>query len=601
MRLLNTTSIEVERFIGDVPSYAILSHRWEEEEVTLEDINATGNGRGMKGYRKLRLSCAMAARQDLKYIWIDTCCIDKTSSAELSEAINSMFRYYQEAEVCYTYLSDVASAKITTPISHLNRKSQGYDFYQSAWFTRGWTLQELIAPKNLRFYNKEWDFLGTKADLKDAIRNITKIPEKILLGGDLTNEPVSRKMSWVSSRQTTVPEDIAYCLLGLFRVNIPLLYGEGKENAFLRLQEAILKSSDDDSIFLWRATEEEAINEPFWGLLAKSPMYFSRSPDIPAPCTMTMTTNTPATLTGRGLNVEFLMALVQIDISASIFSAVILADRGKRAYGVLLQKLSYSGTHFARVGADILLEISREMKIDYFKLPHRVSSCWDPWSSTFLDNPITIIPPNGRPLSEPQALRFYVRQNPKISPVVPNEAVGYFFDARKSLPPNITVDDWSSCWDRWESGGFTPSGSGYILEFETYPYQHITYQDRNVWICKLFGALQLSEQLDGHLERLILLVGLEHTSLNTFNTPLVYHRPTYLLRRISGSTTNPDQFLKNFSLGEHDTRNITAFSYYVSFDLQLLNGQVYYLVKVEKKAEMDVLAAESTHAEIGKR
>ena len=174
MRLLNTTSIEVERFTGNVPPYAVLSHRWEEDEVTLEDINAIGNGRGMKGYRKLRLSCAMAARQDLKYIWIDICCIDKTSSAELSEAINSMFRYYQEAEVCYAYLSDVASAEITSPISHLNIKSQGYDFYQSAWFTRGWTLQELIAPKNLRFYNKDWDFLGTKADLNDAIRGVSK-------------------------------------------------------------------------------------------------------------------------------------------------------------------------------------------------------------------------------------------------------------------------------------------------------------------------------------------------------------------------------------------------------------------------------------------
>jgi hypothetical protein len=283
MRLINTKSIEVERFTGKVPPYAILSHRWEEEEVTLEDMNAGGNARGMKGSRKLRLSCAIAARQGLEYIWIDTCCIDKTSSAELSENINSMFRYYTEAKVCYTYLSDVASVKISdTP------KPEDLDFCQSA------------------FYNKEWDYLGTKADLKDAIRSRTKVPEKILLGGDLTDQPVSRKMSWVSSRQTTVPEDIAYCLLGLFDVNIPLLYVEGQEKAFLRLQEAILNSSDDNSIFLWSSTADEAHETPFWGLLAKSPAYFARSPDIGTPCTMTMATNTAATLTGRGVNVEFL-------------------------------------------------------------------------------------------------------------------------------------------------------------------------------------------------------------------------------------------------------------------------------------------------------
>ena len=149
MRLLNTTSIEVERFTGKVPPYAILSHRWEDDEVTLEDMKPGGAGKGMKGYRKLRISCTMAERQGLNYIWIDTCCIDKTSSAELSEAINSMFRYYEEAKICYAYLSDVASVKIPNPW-----EDNTSDFYNSVWFTRGWTLQELIAPKNQRFYNQ---------------------------------------------------------------------------------------------------------------------------------------------------------------------------------------------------------------------------------------------------------------------------------------------------------------------------------------------------------------------------------------------------------------------------------------------------------------
>jgi hypothetical protein len=164
-----------------------------------------------------------------------------------------MFRYYREAEVCYAYLSDVSCAEMSSILT-----SNDSDFCESRWWSRGWTLQELLAPKNLQFYNIGWDYLGTKADLKDIISRITKIPEGVLLGGDLADEPVSRKMSWMSSRKTTVPEDIAYCLFGIFGLNMPLLYGEGAEHAFLRLQEAILKSTDDESIFPWRSPEEEA-------------------------------------------------------------------------------------------------------------------------------------------------------------------------------------------------------------------------------------------------------------------------------------------------------------------------------------------------------
>jgi hypothetical protein len=542
MRLLNATSIEVERFTGEVPPYAILSHRWEDDEVTLEDMKPGGASKGMKGYRKLRLSCAMAARQGLNYIWIDTCCIDKTSSAELSEAINSMFRYYREAKVCYTYLSDVASVKIPSP-----SKNNVSDFYESVWFTRGWTLQELIAPKNQRFYNKEWDYLGAKAELKDAICYITKIPEKILLGGDLTDESVSRKMSWVSSRQTTVPEDIAYCLLGVFDVNIPLLYGEGEEKAFLRLQEAILKSTDDESIFLWRSTEAETITQPFWGLLAKSPSYFSRSPDIGAPCTMTIATNTPATLTGRGVNVEFLLALIPNDLSQSIYSTLIFVDGGKRAYGVLLQKLSYSGGQFARVGADILLEIDNNLRINSSKLPHRILS----HLNIDFDSQ----------LKEPQTQRFYVRQNPKIPSIISNEAAGFYFDPEKSLPPSMDVDDWSSWWSRWERGQglFDNLGAIYLLEFEA--DQHLKapvlkgpafarmtplFMSRSTrwWKSKLFGILNLSEQLSGAPIRLVLGVGLQQSSVNFLNTPLSYYRPLGFIYESSDSSRNPDQIIK---------------------------------------------------------
>jgi hypothetical protein len=600
MRLLNTTSIEVERFTGKVPPYAILSHRWEDDEVTLEDMKPGGAGKGMKGYRKLRLGCAMAARQGLNYIWIDTCCIDKTSSAELSEAINSMFRYYEEAKICYTYLSDVAFVNI--PISSKNNVS---DFYKSDWFTRGWTLQELIAPKNQRFYNKEWDYLGTKTELKDAICYITKIPEKILLGGDLTDESVSRKMSWVSSRQTTVPEDIAYCLLGVFDVNIPLLYGEGEEKAFLRLQEAILKSTDDESIFLWCSTEAETTSEPFWGLLAKSPSYFSRSPDIAAPCTMTIASNTPATLTGRGVNVEFLLALIPNDVSQSTYSTIIFVDGGKRAYGILLQKLSYSGGQFARVGVDILLEIDNNMKINSSKLPHRILSRLD----------IDFDPQ----LKEPQALRFYVRQNPKIPSVISNEAAGFYFDPEKSLPPSMDVDDWSSWWSRWEraQGPFANFGAIYLLEFEA--DQHLKplvlkaplsglprEWKANLWKSKLFGILNLSEKLSGSPIRLVLCAGLQQTSVNFLNTPLSYHRPWCYIYESSDLSQNPDQILKTISSSNSEL--LLAFesgdladvvvgfgsesNYVAFFDLQVRNGQVYYLTKVTRRAPVRIIGVD---------
>lgn len=595
MRLVNTASIKVETFNRNIPRYAILSHRWEEDEVLLEDIKAGGNAKGMKGYRKLRLSCAIAAREGHKYIWIDTCCIDKTSSAELSEAINSMFRYYKEAEVCYTYLSDVASVKIPSSITLSDRKSMWPDFYKSAWFERGWTLQELIAPKNLCFYNNEWDFLGTKADLKDAVGLITKIPENILLGGDLTNESVSRKMSWASSRQTTVPEDIAYCLLGLFGVNIPLLYGEGEENAFLRLQEAILKISDDNSIFLWSVTEEEAIKEPFWGLLAKSPTHFSRSPDIVVPCTLAMTTNTPATLTGRGLSVEFQMSRLIIDESDSIFSALIFVNKGKVAYGILMQKLSYSGVHFARVSADVLLEIDRRMDVDISRMPHRLLSFW---AGNVLSSRNLL----RRKLEEPKALRFYVRQNPKTSSVIANEVAGFFFDPRESLPgfaSKMSLDDWSSRWDRWGMDGGQDSGAVY-LEFETdYNSQNPIVLDRTPWRSELFGALQLSRQLNGALKQLTLLVGLETSLSNALNTSLTYTRPWYLLYDVSDLRPNPDQILKSVSSKGIEIIGFDDSDCELSFDVDHRYGQLYYLIKLRERENENTPSPAATMADAG--
>lgn len=172
----------------------------------------------------------------------DRCCINKNSSAELSEAINSMFSWYKNAQVCYAYLSDVGI------VTSLQQKQT--DIKKSRWFTRGWTLQELLAPSSVVFFSNDWQSLGTKAELSDLLSDITDIDVDILRGLDLGFASVAQKMSWASARHTTRVEDVAYCLLGIFNVNMPLLYGEGNK-AFHRLQEEILKGSNDLSLFAW--------------------------------------------------------------------------------------------------------------------------------------------------------------------------------------------------------------------------------------------------------------------------------------------------------------------------------------------------------------
>ncbi|KAH7389132.1 heterokaryon incompatibility protein-domain-containing protein [Cadophora sp. MPI-SDFR-AT-0126] len=231
---------------ANVPKYAILSHTWglDDDEVTYKDI-VDGAWEGKGGFRKLTL-CAKQAKDDHHdYFWIDTCCIDKSSSAELQEAINSMFRWYKDAAVCYVYLSDVQKRG-----SSLDIKQQ---ISKSRWFFRGWTLQELLAPENIVFYSEDWQCLGTKFDLLDTISSAAGIEARFLNADkeELDSASISKKMSWASHRQTSRTEDEAYCLLGIFGINIPLLYGEGR-NSFRRLQEEIMKTYPfDHTLFSW--------------------------------------------------------------------------------------------------------------------------------------------------------------------------------------------------------------------------------------------------------------------------------------------------------------------------------------------------------------
>lgn len=268
MRLLNTSTLEVEEFLGrNIPEYAILSHTWETEEVTFKDVES-GTAQNKKGYTKLKGFCKKAAEDGFTYCWVDTCCIDKRSSSELSESINSMYQWYHNSRICYAYLADF---KPTSRLGQSSRKK----FSRSRWWTRGWTLQELLAPVTVEFYDAEWVEYGSKVSLHDQITEITGIDEGILRGEDLTNRTVAVRMSWAAGRRTTRVEDQAYCLLGIFQVNMPLLYGEG-ERAFVRLQEEIMRIREDYTLFAWAPSPGTARRDSgiSIGILASSPGSF---------------------------------------------------------------------------------------------------------------------------------------------------------------------------------------------------------------------------------------------------------------------------------------------------------------------------------------
>lgn len=295
MRLLHCSTFQFSEFFDEeVPPYIILSHRWSAEEVSYKDFSK-GRGTRLAGYRKIWDFCrfvrdnAITTGKRIEYVWVDTCCIDKRSSAELTEAINSMWSWYAKARVCVVHLADVhQSARGESLDSQLER---------SVWFNRGWTLQELLSPAEVVFCSSDWQVLGHKcraeADLQTLhrkaigcqLRNCGRIlnrkisaitgiqleyleqPEFVFLAS------IARRLSWAAKRKTTRREDEAYCLLGLCGISMPLLYGEGPR-AFRRLQEQLIAQSDDQSIFAWSSTSD------FLGILAPSPSDFVDSGKI---------------------------------------------------------------------------------------------------------------------------------------------------------------------------------------------------------------------------------------------------------------------------------------------------------------------------------
>ncbi|KUJ11854.1 HET-domain-containing protein [Mollisia scopiformis] len=242
MWLLNTTSLQLEYVnSSEDQTYAILSHTWEDGEVSLQELANLEQANKKKGFSKIEWTCRLARERGISYAWVDTCCIDKASSAELTEAINSMFKWYKDSAVCFVFLSDLVPS--ASPMNEW-----GLDFQRCRWFTRGWTLQELIAPELVEFYDQNWNLRGDKSSSRSTLFDITGIDIEVLADSEkMATIPVAKRMSWASMRQTTRVEDTAYCLFGIFDVNLPLIYGEGPK-AFIRLQEGIVQETFDLSI-----------------------------------------------------------------------------------------------------------------------------------------------------------------------------------------------------------------------------------------------------------------------------------------------------------------------------------------------------------------
>lgn len=240
--------------------YAALSHVWGPSEQSFHDIqdihrrypSSTDDPRSHI-CEKIRNFCIYAQAAGYEWVWVDTCCIDKSSSAELSEAINSMYAWYADADVCYAFLEDVPDDE--------DPDAPGSAFRQSVWFTRGWTLQELIAPQDVVFLSRNWRPLCSKCASPGLLQEVTGIDIDVLLSlAPLPSISAAKRLSWASRRETTRVEDEAYSLMGIFGVHIPIMYGEGRR-AFRRLQEEIMKQSPDHTLFVWGLSQSVSVGD----------------------------------------------------------------------------------------------------------------------------------------------------------------------------------------------------------------------------------------------------------------------------------------------------------------------------------------------------
>ncbi|GJN77985.1 hypothetical protein PLIIFM63780_001478 [Purpureocillium lilacinum] len=512
MRLLNTTTFQLVLFSDDhVPPYAILSHTWADEEVSFESLSGAATPpTHLRGWAKIAETCAASRALDLAHVWVDTCCIDKSSSAELSEAINSMFRWYQEASVCIAYLADVG------PV--------GDGFEASCWFTRGWTLQELIAPRKVLFYGGDWAQLGTRVSLKGLIREVTGIPEQLLAPRDFNDErldafSVAQRMSWAAARVTTRPEDVAYCLLGIFDINMPLLYGEGRAKAFKRLQEEIIKSTEDESLYAWRCRPESLRERHFWGLLADSPAAFGNYRGL-LPVRSRYLSRRRAgktvSVTNRGLKLEVLLTPFPNDASGTIFFAFLDCDVRREgststlAPAILLQRTAWdSDADFIRIRPDILALSMMNVVV----LPDEISL---KVGAGLGDHNAALAEAIPRQISVPHNC---------MAALPPS---GILFDPQVeysgNLPVQVTVNvtSRSPTWQYFATPTLPDSRELYEINFNLVSVPNVDQLKAPT----VFGVLELDISTASVGDDLCCLVaGVEPTDPNPFGTPALYFVP----------------------------------------------------------------------------
>jgi hypothetical protein len=340
--------------------YAILSHTWARnnwEEVSFEDMKDLDAAQKKPGFSKLDNGCKKAAADRIPYIWIDTCCIDKSGPHDqIQSEINSMFQYYSQAERCYVLLSDVPGScpqlkdrEKLKEVFHKSKWTWEKHIMGSRWFTRGWTLQELIAPKNVQFYNRRWAWIGSlRGGLLETVSKTTQIPQELLKKtpfSSLEDYTIAQRMTWAANRRTTKEEDMAYCLLGIFNITMATIPGEGPR-AFERLQLEILRRSTDHSIFAWNWRSGFKGTSKNEALLAPHPSYFlTRDPVVPLRETRAENARRehPFEMTNRGLQIRLPILTDSTKPSGSkarlaLLNCCFQNDKGKKERIALLVK-----------------------------------------------------------------------------------------------------------------------------------------------------------------------------------------------------------------------------------------------------------------------
>lgn len=380
----------------DQPSelpYVVISHRWvnqtgprPKKEITFEDIknididelledpqpeqydSAAKFQGALKqvldfSSRRMTTDALQKRAQPIDHFWIDTCCIDQGNLAELSMSINSMYRWYKRAVICFAYLYDY-------------EVSSSQSIIESGWFKRGWTLQELVAPKEMEFFDKNWIPVGTKETLQAEISSRTRIDRSILQMSQKLHHPsVAHRMSWYHDRETKLPEDAAYCLMGLFDVHMPTMYGEGLRSSFRRLQEEIVKYADDHTIFAWKQPENvsvsirqsnRVVHES--GPFATSPACFSDTGIYTS--SSNRHNSKPFHLTNKGLQIQLYLQRVSGDLWVAALD--IKAD-SKHDLGIYLRCLSTITRQFCRTRSSefcLIDHVNRgELKEIYIRSP----------------------------------------------------------------------------------------------------------------------------------------------------------------------------------------------------------------------------------------